>query len=86
MWDFNSAKAHFSKVFKAALDGKPQIIARNGEEAVVVLERSQYESMTAAPETLVESLLRPPFRGSQLEIQRVHERYVPRVNFEDEPD
>jgi hypothetical protein len=85
-WRLQHAKAQFSKVFELALKGEPQIVARRRKEAVVVLERTQYESLLRPLESLASFLLRSPFRGSQLDIPHSRERYVSRVNFENEND
>jgi antitoxin Phd len=41
-WHFSAAKAEFSKVIDAALQGQPQCIAGEGGGAVIVLSESAY--------------------------------------------
>lgn len=53
-WRLQDAKAQFSQVVEAALQGEPQHVTRRGRDAVVVLSESSYrrlqqQSRTTAP-------------------------------------
>lgn len=44
-WSLQDAKNKFSEVVNAALQGRPQLVTRRGEPAVVVLSAEDYEEM-----------------------------------------
>lgn len=44
-WRLQDAKAQFSQVVEAALQGEPQHVTRRGREAVVVLSEANYRSL-----------------------------------------
>lgn len=47
MWSLQDAKNRFSAVVDAALEGKPQVVARCGKPAVVVLSAVEYRRLLA---------------------------------------
>ena len=42
-WRLQDAKAQFSAVVEAAMQGEPQLVTRRGKSAVVVIAAAQYE-------------------------------------------
>lgn len=44
-WRLQDAKAKFSQVVEAALQGEPQHVTRRGREAVVVLSETSYRRL-----------------------------------------
>jgi len=44
-WSLRDAKAQFSQVVEAALQGEPQHVTRRGREAVVVLSEANYRAL-----------------------------------------
>ncbi len=44
-WRLQDAKAQFSAVVDAALNGEPQLVTRRGKHAVVVVAASEYERL-----------------------------------------
>lgn len=44
-WQLQDAKARFSQVVEAALQGEPQHVTRRGQEAVVVLSEESYRAL-----------------------------------------
>ena len=45
LWRLQDAKARFSAVVDAALNGEAQLVTRRGKDAVVVLAASEYERL-----------------------------------------
>jgi antitoxin Phd len=56
-WTLEKAKNRFSEVVRRALDHQPQLVTRgrSGDDAVVVIARSDYERLIA-PRNLVDFL------------------------------
>ena len=48
LWRLQDAKARFSQVVEAALQGEPQHLSRRGREAVVVLSAANYRTLQEA--------------------------------------
>lgn len=44
-WRLQDAKAQFSMVVEAALQGEPQHVTRRGKEAVVVMSEASYRAL-----------------------------------------
>ena len=63
-WPLQDAKAQFSQVVDAALNGEPQHITRHGKRAVVVVSETTFESLQknakAAAPNFIEHLLAIP--------------------------
>lgn len=59
-WKLEDAKNRFSEVVRRALDHTPQLVTRNGRDAVVILSVEDYERLVA-PRDLVDFLRRSPF-------------------------
>lgn len=74
-WRLQDAKARFSQVVEAALEGEPQHITRRGKRAVVVLSEQAFESLqqsarVAAP-GFISHLLSMPRDGGDIERSKI---------------
>jgi antitoxin Phd len=45
-WQLQAAKAQFSEVFRRARERAPQVVTRQGKEAVVILAIEEFERLT----------------------------------------
>lgn len=59
-WKLEDAKNRFSEVVRLALGHEPQLVTRNGREAVVVLSAEEYGRLTDPPEDLFTFLQSSP--------------------------
>jgi antitoxin Phd len=62
-WSLAEAKAKFSEVVEKARTQGPQHVTRNGKEAVVVVDASEWERATGGKKTFGEALFDPRVRG-----------------------
>jgi prevent-host-death family protein len=69
-WSVAGAKAHLSEVIERALANGPQVITRNGRDAVVVVSTQEWERKAARKGSLAEFFAASPLRGSELAIER----------------
>src|SRR5260370_35599465 len=72
-WQLQAAKARFSEVFQLARNKGPQLITRQGKDAVVVIPVEQFEELLARsrqPESLVQFFRESPLAGLNLNVQR----------------
>jgi antitoxin Phd len=72
-WQLQTAKAQFSEVFRRARTEGPQIITRQGKEAVVVIPVEQFEGLLSRgrrPKSLSQFLRESPLAGLDLPIAR----------------
>lgn len=71
-WQLQDAKARFSQVVEAALQGEPQHVTRRGQEAVVVLSEASYRALRkgrrANPGGFVGHLLAVPKEGASAHV------------------
>lgn len=51
-WTAQDARAHFSDVLDAALDGRPQRVTRRGREAVMVVSETEWARRSEARQDL----------------------------------
>ena len=72
-WPLQDAKAQFSLVVEAAIQGLPQHVTRSGKEAVVVLSEKSYRALRASARSgapgFVAHLLAIP-KGGNFEVER----------------
>jgi len=70
-WRLQDAKAHFSQVVEAALQGEPQHVTRRGKKAVVVLSELAFNALQrsakAAAPGFVAHLLAMPKDDREIE-------------------
>jgi antitoxin Phd len=71
-WSLQDAKAQFSEVVRRALDAGPQVVTRNGEDAVVILSVREFNRLSRprAAGSLARFLSESPLADVNLEISR----------------
>jgi len=69
-WPFEEAKYRLGEVVEEAIRNGPQMIARGGEEAVVVLSPSDYRRLTETRTDLVGFFQDSPLKGVELDLER----------------
>lgn len=72
-WQLQAAKAQFSEVFRRARTEGPQVITRQGKEAVVVIPVEQYEGLLSRgrrPKSLSQFFRESPLAGLDLPLVR----------------
>lgn len=69
-WPFEEAKYRLGEVVEEAVRNGPQRIARNGEEAVVVLSLADYRRLAEASTDLVGFFQESPLKGVELGLER----------------
>jgi prevent-host-death family protein len=72
-WQVQTAKARFSEVFRRARTEGPQLITRQGKEAVVMISDVQYEQLVGRshqPKNLVQFFRESPLVGIDLNLDR----------------
>lgn len=72
-WQLQTAKARFSEVFQLARSKGPQVITRQGKEAVVMLPIEQFDQLTGQshhPRSLVKFFRDSPLVGLELDFER----------------
>lgn len=69
-WTVAEAKAQLSEVIERARQAGPQVVTRNGQDAVVVVSAEEWERKTKRAGSLVDFFAASPLRGSGVEIKR----------------
>src|SRR3954469_16512775 len=72
-WQLQAAKARFSEVFRLARTEGPQLITRQGKEAVVMIPVEQFDKLTnrsQQPKSLVQFFRESPLVGLELDFER----------------
>ena len=71
-WSLQDAKAQFSEVVRRSLDTGPQVVTRNGEDAVVVVSVQEYNRLSRPrlPGSLARFLAESPLADVHLDIAR----------------
>jgi prevent-host-death family protein len=71
IWEFQTAKARFSELFRRARTEGPQYVTRHGKEAVVVMPAKEFEKLKRRRpnDTLAEFFARSPLVGSGLKLE-----------------
>jgi prevent-host-death family protein len=70
VWTVAQAKAQFSQLIEDALHEGPQMITRNGRQAVVVVDAWEWERKTKRNGSLADFFAESPLRNSGLRIRR----------------
>lgn len=70
-WTVAQAKAKFSEVIDLAQAQGPQMITRNGRQAVVIVAAREWERKTKRSGNLAEFFSSSPLRGSKLKTKRL---------------
>lgn len=72
-WKLEDARNRFSEVVRRAMADEPQLVTRNGRDAVVVVGAEEYRRLTA-PRNLLDFLRESPFAEAvaegELELDR----------------
>jgi len=75
-WQLQTAKARFSEIFRLARSEGPQVITRQGKDAVVMLSEDEYRQLVGKahqPKSLVEFFRASPLVGVELDLERVRD-------------
>jgi antitoxin Phd len=72
-WELQTAKARFCELFQLARSEGPQVITRQGKDAVVMLPIEQFDRLVVRsrqPESLVKFFRNSPLVGLELDFER----------------
>lgn len=73
-WQVQTAKARFSELFRKARTEGPQLVTKQGKEAVVILSAEEYDKLKQAKKSPKKSLYQffreSPFVGVELDLER----------------
>lgn len=69
-WQIKDARANFSTLVDKALSDGPQIVTRNGKEAVVVVSIEEWTRRERRHDDLVDFFANSPLREEGIEIER----------------
>src|SRR5713226_7723736 len=72
-WQLQTAKARFSHVFRLARTEGPQLITRQGKEAVVMMPVEQFDELvirSRQPKSLLQFFRESPLVGLELDLER----------------
>jgi len=72
-WQLQTAKARFSELFQLAHSEGPQVITRQGKDAVVMLPMEQFDRLVVRsrqPQSLVKFFRDSPLVGLELDFER----------------
>jgi prevent-host-death family protein len=72
-WQLQTAKARFSEVFRLARTEGPQLITRQGKDAVVMVPAEQFDQLVARsrqPRSLLQFFRESPLVGLELDFER----------------
>ena len=67
-WQLKVAESHLSDVVRRVREEGPQVITVDGDEAVVVMAKCEYDRLGKTPRTLVEVLRASPLRTEPPEV------------------
>jgi len=72
-WQLQAAKAQFSEVFRRARERAPQVVTKQGKEAVVILAIEEFERLTkraAQPKSLSKFFADSPLAKVSIDLER----------------
>jgi prevent-host-death family protein len=72
-WQLQTAKARFSEVFRRAREDGPQLVTRQGKDAVVILPLEDFHQLVdraREPKSLVRFFAESPLVGLDLNLER----------------
>ena len=72
-WQLQAAKAQFSEVFRRARERAPQVVTKQGKEAVVILALEEFERLTKRdkqPKSLSKFFAESPLAKVSLDLKR----------------
>jgi antitoxin Phd len=73
IWQLQAAKAQFSEVFRRARERAPQVVTRQGKEAVVILALEEFERLTKRdrqPKSLSGFFAESPLAKVSIDLER----------------
>ncbi|MEA3285946.1 MAG: type II toxin-antitoxin system Phd/YefM family antitoxin [Candidatus Marinimicrobia bacterium] len=70
LWQLQEAKNKFSSLVDKAKNSGPQIVTKHGEEAVVVLDISEYKKLLKPKMNLVQFFQNSPLATDDLNLER----------------
>ena len=71
-WPLQNAKAELSKVVRLAMNQEPQAITLRGEDAVVVLSKQEYDTLTSPKVSFWELMQSSPLKDAGISCERDH--------------
>jgi len=70
-WSLQDAKARFSEVVRQSLETGPQLVTKNGEDAVIIISVRDFNRATRPKsESVARVLARSPLAQAELELAR----------------
>src|ERR1700722_14903275 len=72
-WQLQAAKAQFSEVFRRARERTPQVVTRQGKEAVVIVALEDFERLTRRdrqPKSLSRFFAESPLSSLSVDLER----------------
>jgi antitoxin Phd len=72
-WQLQAAKAQFSEVFRRARERAPQVVTKQGKEAVVILALEDFERLTERarqPKSLSQFFAESPLAKGSIDLER----------------
>jgi antitoxin Phd len=72
-WQLQAAKAQFSEVFRRARERAPQVVTRQGKEAVVIIAWEEFERLTKRdrePKSLSRFFAESPLAKVSIDLER----------------
>ena len=72
-WELQAAKVQFSQVFRRARERTPQVVTKQGKEAVVILALGEFERLTKRdkpPKSLSQFFTESPLARVSLDLKR----------------
>ena len=72
-WQLQAAKAQFSEVFRRARERAPQVVTKQGKEAVVILAMEEFERLTKRdrqPKSLSKFFAGSPLAKVSVDLER----------------
>jgi antitoxin Phd len=72
-WQLQAAKAQFSEVFRRARERGPQVVTKQGKEAVVIVALEEFERLTkraAQPKSLSKFFAESPLAKLSINLER----------------
>ena len=72
-WQLQAAKAQFSEVFRRARERAPQVVTKQGKEAVVILALEEFERLTKRdrqPKSLSKFFAESPLAKASIDFER----------------
>ncbi|RZD17994.1 MAG: type II toxin-antitoxin system Phd/YefM family antitoxin [Candidatus Acididesulfobacter diazotrophicus] len=69
-WQLQEAKNRFSNLVEIAKNEGPQLITKNGKDAVVILSADEYKKLIKPKINLVEFIQQSPLKGLNLPMSK----------------